>query len=408
MGIVSSPKDYQALFLDMNSFFASVEQQVQPGLRGKPVGVAPYTGSSGCIIAASYEAKRMGVKIGRVGDAKRLCPQIKIVESRPALYMIYHKEIKKVIESFSPYYKPLSIDEFVIHLTPLEQNELSARKLALALKSKISTEVGDYLKCSVGIAPSQFLAKVAGERQKPDGLTVVTLSDLKNLYQSISLTDIPGINWRLEKTLNRSGIYSPIQLFNLGVEEMMKRFGHWGRMWYFRLRGFEVDDVATNTRTIGHSHVLAPEFRTKDGAFSVLDRLIHKAGYRLRRERFWARGVAVSVRFLDKTGFSRGKHTSPFCDDKAFHDQVTNLLNDCLWQSRPIYVSVTAFDLVKTMGSQSSLFPEVEKPKKISETVDKINDAFGADTIYPASMSFARESAPDRIPFGKPRYEILH
>jgi hypothetical protein len=99
MGIIS-PKDYQTLFLVMNSFFASVEQQVRPDLRGRPIGVTPYTGDSGCIIASSYEAKKMGVKICRVGEAKKICPQIKIIESRPALYMIYHKEIRKVIESF--------------------------------------------------------------------------------------------------------------------------------------------------------------------------------------------------------------------------------------------------------------------------------------------------------------------
>ena len=400
------PKDYQALFLDMNSFFASVEQQVQPPLRGKPVGIAPFAGDSGCIIAASREAKARGVKIGRVGEMKKLCPDIKIVESRPALYMIYHKEIKKVIESFTPYFEPLSIDEFVLHLTPREQSYEAAIKLGKDLKAAIRERVGDYLTCSVGIGPSRFLAKMAGERKKPDGLTVVRLSDLSRFYADLSLLDITGINYRLESQLNFFKIYSPTDLYNCSLARLRQTLNHPGRLWYYRLRGFEVDDSIVGSKTIGHSHVLPPELRSRQGAESVIRKLIFKASRRLREEKYQATGVSVAVNFWGSESFAQGKKVAAFCDTQSFSNHVFDLLKKCRWVGRPSYVSVASFGLVRLAGEQVSLLSEIEKQKTISKTIDLINDEFGASTIFPASMFAARDSAPDRISFGRPRYEI--
>lgn len=408
MSITSSPKDFQVLFLDMNSFFASVEQQVQPVLRGKPIGVAPYTGGSGCIIAASREAKERGVRIGRVSEMKKICPDLKIVESRPALYMIYHKEIKRVIESFTPYYEPLSIDEFVLYLTPREQNYNAAVNLGKNIKAAIRERVGDFLTCSVGIGPSKFLAKMAGERKKPDGLTVVRLLELEKFYGGLRLLDITGINFRMEARLNFYKIYSPSDLFNCSLARLRQILNHPGRLWYYRLRGYEVDDYVIKSKTIGHSHVLPPELRSREGAESVVRRLIFKAARRLREEKYWATGIAVTVSFWDAPSFSKGRKVAAFCDTKNFTDHIFSLLKNCHWRGRPSYVSACAFNLVKMSGEQISLSQEIERQKSISKAIDAVNDEFGADAIFPASMFLAKDSAPDRIPFGKPRYEILH
>ncbi len=396
------------MFLDMNSFFASVEQQVQPTLRGRAIGVAPYTGATGCIIAASKEAKARGIKIGLVGEAKKLVPEIKIIEARPALYMIYHKEIKKVIESFTPYFTPLSIDEFKIQLTRQDQNEFSAIQLAQKLKTAIRERVGDSLSCSIGIGPSTFLAKMAGERKKPDGLTVVTLNNLKQFYSPLKLTDITGINWRLEMHLKNFGINSPSDLFNLPVGELVRTLNHAGRLWYFRLRGYEVDEFVVKNKTIGHSHVLAPEFRTRDGAIAVLKKLIFKAGYRIRAENLQAGGVAVSVGFLEGGGFHQSKKFPAFADNQSFWQNVAELLKNCSWRRRPIYLAVSAFNLIRPIGDQINIFADIEKSKAVSRALDEINDEFGADTVFAASMFNSRISAPDRIPFGMPRYDIKH
>jgi len=408
MSITIEPKDYSVLFLDMNSFFASVEQQVQPTLRGRPIGVAPYIGSTGCIIAASYEAKQMGVKICQVGEAKKICPQITIIEAQPALYMIYHKKIRKVIESFTPYFEAQSIDEFAIRLTPMDQNREKSTELALKLKKAIAEEVGDYLKCSIGIAPSVFLAKMASELKKPDGLTILELKDLDNFYHSLKLQDLTGINWRTEASLQRFKINSPSDLYGKSLEELVRLLKHMGRLWYFRLRGFEVDEHVIKSKTIGHSHVLAPEFRTQEGAMAILRKLIFKAGYRLRKEGYCAGGISLVINFLDGQSFSVSRKFSVFSDNQSFLQNAYELLKNCPWRGRPILVAVSSFDLQRKSSEQISIFADLEKSKSLSLVLDQINDEYGAETVTPASLHVAKGSAPDRIPFGKPRYDILH
>lgn len=406
MSITSSPKDFQIMFLDMNSFFASVEQQVQPILRDRPIGVAPYVGNTGCIIAASKEAKACGIKITRVGEAKKNCPDLKIIEARPALYMLYHKEIKNVIESFTPFFSPLSIDEFAIRISPNDQTLNNSLDLALKIKERIKDKVGDYLTCSIGIGPNKFLAKVAGERRKPDGLTAVRLNELKKFYSELILTDLPGINYRLEDQLKKFKINSPADLFNFSLADLRRVLNHNGRLWYFRLRGFEVDDGIVKSKTIGHSHVLPPELRSYDGAVSVIKKLIYKAGYRLRSENYYAKGAAIRINFLNGASFSLSQKFPLFYDNNSFMKNIFLLLKKCRWQSKPILISIAAFDLVKVQGEQISIFSDIEKSKSLSKAMDQINDEFGANTLFPASMFSAKDSAPDRIPFGSPRYEI--
>jgi len=407
MSINTPPKDFRIIFLDMNSFFASVEQQVRPEFRGIPVGVTPYVGGTGCIIAASREAKKMGIKTGcLVREARKIYPKIKIIESRPALYTIYHKEIRRVIESFSPYFQPLSIDEFIIFLTPSEQNSQTAKKLGQAIKDKIRSEVGDFLTSSVGIGPSRFLAKMAGERQKPDGLTVVKLSELREFYSKIKLLDITGINHKLEFRLKNFNLLTPLDFFTTDLPKLRSILGHAGRLWWYRLRGYEVDDQISQIKTIGHSHVLAPEVRNIEGAKAVIRKLIYKSAYRLRQSGFMAGGVFINISFYDGPSFKKGARVSPFSDTGSFIANVFKLLKDCRWHKNPSYVAVSAFNLLSSKKIQLSIFSEIEKSRRISEAMDKIDDEFGAGFIHPASVFIARDSAPDRIPFGKPRYDI--
>lgn len=403
---MKTPTDHSVLFLDMNSFFATVEQQVQPALRGFPVGVAPYTGDTGCVIAASTEAKRLGVKIGRIGEMKKLCPGLKILAARPALYMQYHKKIAEVIESFTPYFAALSIDEFALYLTPLDQNRESAIKLAKDMKQAIRERVGDYLTCSIGIGPSIFLAKMAGERQKPDGLTVVELKDLENFYAKMKLTDLVGINWRMEKRLQKIGINSPLGFYKKSLPELIRTLNHGGRLWYFRLRGCEVDSHEVRNHTIGHSNVLPPEFRTQAGVAAVLRKLLFKVGYRLRREGYQAGGISLYIRFIDQESFHKSLKFSFFDDNNSLVDNTLHILKGCPWQSRPLMLAVSTFGLKKKTSEQISIFDDLRKARRISVAIDKVNDCFGSEKVFPASMFGAKETAPDRIPFGRPRYEI--
>ena len=406
MQLKNKPKDYQSLFFDMNAYFASVEQQVQPTLRGEPVGITPYTGGTGCVIACSYEAKDWGVGVGDlVREAKKKCPKIKIVEARPALYQLYHREILTMLESISPNATPLSIDEFVVKLTGSDMNFYNSKRMALDIKSKLK-EIGDSLTCSIGVAPNMFLAKVAAESKKPDGLTIISLKKLDQFYRSIKLRDIPGINNRMERQLAQRKIQSPYQFFKTDFVTMSKILKHPGKVWWHRLRGYEVDNFEIKTQSCGHSHVLAPEFRTKEKAISVIEKLITKSAYRLRKQKFFARGVTVYIKFYNNKKFYKVKSCDQFSDTRTFKNYVMAMLKDCDFLETPMMVAVSAFNLVRNGREQISIFEEVEKSKEISKTMDKVNDQYGVETIYTGSSHLGLESAPDRIPFGKPRYDI--
>lgn len=397
------PKDFSNLFLDMNAFFASVEQQVQPPLRGKPICIAPYTGNTGCCIAKSYEAKAFGVGTGHlVGEAKKICPQILILESRPELYLFYHRQIVQVLESFTPFLRVLSIDEFNIKLNGLDQNREAAVKMARDIKIAIQEKVGDYLKCSVGIGPNSWLAKVAGELKKPDGLVVLTLGELPALYRSLELTDLPGINVRMAAHLRYRKIKTPFDFFEAPLNNLSRWFGHPGRVWYHRLRGFEVDDIKPATKSIGHQHVLAPKYRNRNAARRVISKMAEKCAVRSRAKNLWASGVAVFVGFFEGPPYHHAINTDIISDSKSIQRIVLKLYDDCRNTKPPFRLAVTLFNLQQVRGEQISLFSDMEKSRKLSKVMDKINDKYGAETIYSASMFDTLDAAPNRIPFGSP------
>lgn len=408
LSLAQKPADYSVLFLDMNAYFASVEQQVQSTLRGLPVAIAPYTGSTGCIIARSYEAKEWGVNVGdNVASARKKCPKIKVIEARPALYQLYHKEIFKVLNSNAPQVTALSIDEFIIRLTGRDQTKTGAFKLADNIKSDLKN-IADYMTCSIGIGPNYFLAKVAGESKKPNGTTLIKLSNLDGFYKKIKLRDIPGINFRMERQLAERKIYSAYDFYNKSLMELSCLLKFPGKVWYYRMRGWEVDEFVIKNKTVGHSHVLPPELRTPEKALSVLEKLASKVAYRLRREKLWARGIAIRISFLSGGGFADYKHCALFNDTGSIIREVRSMIAKCRnWQD-PLYVAINTFDLVSTANRQVSIFADIERSRAMSEALDKINDEHGANTAFYASSFEGRKAAPDRIPFGMPRYEIRH
>jgi len=406
MDLPQKPRDYAVLFLDMNSYFASVEQQVQPTLRGTPVAVAPYTGGTGCCIAVSQEAKKRGVKTGDlVREAKKKCYDIKIIEARPALYQLYHREILKVLNNNSPMVSSLSIDEFLIHLTGPDRSYYKAKNMALKIKSEIS-DFADFLTCSVGISSSYFLSKISGESKKPDGLTILKLSDLKSFYKSLKLRDLPGVNFRMERQLATRGINSVSDFFEKDLVYMSQTLKFPGKVWYYRLRGYDIDHFEIKNKSCGHSHVLPPEFRTKGGALQVLEKLVYKTGYRLRRDGYLACGLAVSVRFFEGEAIRDFKRFDACNDTKSLLRYSFSIVDKYKYWPTPRYISVTAFNLTRNNQEQISIFGDIEKSKELSRVADEINDKYGAGTVINSSFLKAKNSAPDRISFGIPRYDI--
>jgi DNA polymerase IV len=285
------PDRFHFLHIDLNSFFASVEQQIHPEYRGRPLAVVPNMADTTCCIAASYEAKALGIKTGtQVGEAKKKCPGIILVAGDHADYAKYSHDISKAVELACPVSHTPSIDEMVCELIGREQEPPRARKIALEIKQSIYKNVGEALRCSIGMAPNRYLAKIASDMQKPDGLIGLLPSQLPRAIAHLELRDLPGVGARTEVRLNAKGITTMEQLLALDRTGMHKLWDSvWGDRLYHWLRGAESGDdgapvPADIQKSLGHSHVLGPEHRSQEGAWAVAHKLLHKASMRLRME----------------------------------------------------------------------------------------------------------------------------
>jgi DNA polymerase-4 len=418
----SSEPRVRWLFLDLNSYFASVEQELHPRLRNRPVAVVPVMADTTCCIAASYEAKAFGVHTGtQVGEAKRLCPGIELVEAQHQLYVEYHNEIVKAVESCVPVSSVMSIDEMACSLLGREQPLVAALDLARKVKETIKREVGSQLRCSVGLAPNRYLAKIASDMEKPDGLVALTPDILKPALQGLVLRDLPGVGARMERHLHTRGIRTMEQLLELDREKLSDVWGGVGgeKLWHW-LRGEDFNDARLeHQKSISHSHMLPPEFRSREGAYAIAHKLLHKAAMRLRKDRLWAANITLSVKFavpkavakklhysgIPQSGWSQGMTVIECQDNQTLVEALCKLwaeLPPGEQYQKPFYVGVWLGNLVPDHLHTLSLFSSLESESRrtrLSTTMDSLNHKYGTDTLFPASMLLAKSAAPTRIAF---------
>ena len=423
----AQPDRFTFLHIDLNSFFASVEQQLHPEYRGKPTAVVPVMSDSTCCIAASYEAKALGIKTGtRVGDAKKLCPEIILVHGSHPVYSEYSHAIAKAVERVCPVAHTPSIDEMVCQLIGRECEPPAARRISLAIKQAIQDDVGETLRCSIGMGPNRFLAKIASDMQKPDGLIGLLPSQLPRALAHLELRDLPGVGARTEARLNRKGIFTMEQLLALDRPAMHTLWDSiWGDRLYHWLRGAETgDDGAPMTngiqKSLGHSHVLGPEHRTIEGAWAVAHKLLHKAAMRLRMEKFHTGSLSFNIRFqLTRAQVAQvesKRHTSgiehaswgmearfrPCQDTLSLLEALQGIWQQCpkgYLQQRPFFLAITMQNLLRESDLQTNLFEEPGNRNQLSATMDKLNLRYGHTTLHFAGMLPARDSAPTRIAF---------
>jgi DNA polymerase-4 len=399
--IIADSRPLRYLYLDLNAYFASVEQQERPELRGRPVGVVPMMVDSTCILACSYEAKRCGVKTGTlIAAAREMCPGIELLVGRPTLYVDYHHRILDAVETVVPVDKVRSIDEMQFRLIGKEREPAQAEGIARRLKAVIREKVGDVLTCSIGVGPNAFLAKLGTELQKPDGLVILTADSLPGKLLELPLMGFTGINRRMAVRLNAAGIFSAADLCSAGCKELGEAFGSVvGERWWYLLRGYELKLPENSRKSLGHSHVLPPELRTDQGAREVLLRLLQKASARLRKEGLWASGMDVQVK-----GRRRSWHAAvripPSQDTVTFNEHFLEA-----WKTRdfeqPTLVGVTFCGLAQVGEVTPSLFDATQDRAALNEAVDSMNRKFGKNTIYLAGMEKAKNTAPERIAFQK-------
>ena len=396
----------RSVYIDFNSFFASVEQQDRAELRGRPIGVVPTMAETTCCIAASYEAKRFGVKTGTiVREAKKMCPGLVLVEARHEIYVRYHKRLMDLIDTILPTVEVMSIDEVWCELPSRWQSPEKARDKALEIKRTIAREVGEYMKCSIGIAPNFFLSKTASDMQKPDGLTFLLDSDLPQALYRLELRDLYGIGPNMEVRLRKSGIDTVEQLCATSRERLHQVWGGvGGDILYQRLRGGEPPQPPSERGSIGHSHVLPPAERNHKDARAVIHRMLQKAAMRLRKVGDAAGGLQAFVKFMGGDGWSEEARFSETQDTL----ELTHVL-DALWQRRspaarrakPLAVGVTLVRLMPVAGRTADLFDTGHHRTQLNDTVDRLNKRFGKNAVYFGAASTALNSAPMRIAFNR-------
>ena len=383
-------------FIDMNSFYASVEQQDNPKYKNRPLIVVPCVSNYTCAIAASYEAKALGIKTGtKVSDARNICPDIIVVEARPKRYVEIHNEIVRILSENFKKIKILSVDEMTCYLDD-DTDEYDVFFLSEKIKEQFKNELGEFLTCSIGVAPNTFLAKVASDFDKPNGYYCMSFENIEEDMSRLDITELPGIKKRIASRLSKVGIKSIEDLY--GADEIRLKDG-WqsvlGVKWYHMLRGSLNCDYGEHIydipKTIGHSHVLPPAKRNYHGAYEVYQSLIFRAIDRLRKYRLSASQLFIYVswkNYQEKTGgtYQRfTKQTIPSSDYKFWTTQALDL-----WEKMPViddtkgHYSFVAVRFIRTMKNEDTnlqLFDlDFEKPE---DFVDKYE-------------------LPERISFGDP------
>jgi DNA polymerase-4 len=380
------------LFLDFNSYFASVEQQAQPHLRGRPVIVVPLDSDHTSAIAASYEAKRLGIKTNTpVWEARAKCRHLACVVARHRLYLDYHDRLIAEIGRHIPILKEESIDELSCALPPSRRGEAEAVALAQRIKQGIAERVGECLTSSVGLSTNRFLAKVATDLKKPDGLVVLYPEDVPVRLGHLSIRELPGIGPNMEFRLRRVGIGTIADLWARSPRELRRAWGsvEGERMWH-KLRGEELPDLPPEKRVVGHSHVLDPALRPFDVAELVTRRLLLKAASRLRRYGRYASVMDIAARVEHGPRIGMTVTFAHACDNATLMRALTagwsrlRLQQPDLPRLKKVSVQLHGLSVARPaslFAAQDRTLRWREKQEQLSLAMDRLNARFGRDAV---------------------------
>lgn len=401
------------LMLDINSCFATVEQQANPLLRGKPVVVAAYATDRGCVLAASREAKQLGIFTGmRVLEAKQRTSKLVVLQPDSDKYRFINKQLRSLVSCYTDVVEVKSIDEMYVsfqHSLTLDRfikqtGSAKAAMLAVAteIKERIRTEIGEWLTVSIGISTNRYLAKIASSYQKPDGLTLIDASNIDVILDSLALEELSGIKVGIGSRLRLCGITSSRSLYEASIQQLrLALHSKVGYYWWLRLHGWEADDRPTLRKSIGHQYALKRPLETTDPELRhILYQLILKMGRRLREDQYTARGVFLGC-LLDTVGWWGERQTQPIAlyADSDFYKTAVTLLNKAP-QSKVRLLSIGCFSLQKSLYAQPSLFVEDEKKQRITQALDAVSRRFGESVVVPGRLLKIQQKVLDRVGFG--------
>jgi len=380
---------FRRLFIDFDSFYASVEQQDNHEYRGKPIIVVPVVSDYTCAIAASYQAKRLGVKTGtRVKTAKEKIPGLFVCGARPKRYVEVHNQIVEILSQHFKKIQVLSIDEMACEID--EDDDFDCEMIAALLKLDFQEKLGEHITCSIGVAKNVFLSKVAADMDKPNGFTALGQKAQEQL-ETLGLTDLPGIAEKMEARLNKSRIRTVEDLFNTEELKLKKAWGSIiGARWFHMIRGSLQCDYGLSDNEIpksfGHTHVLPPDKRDDAGSFEVFEALLFKGLERLNKHRIGAKRVSIYLSWRNTETKRRGtyKKTSPIAIASMDYTYWSMIANE-LWKqfppldlkAIPLLVGIRFTRTVKQEDINLQLFdldffPQYEK-KEMYEVPDRIS-----------------------------------
>lgn len=399
------------LHLDMNSYFASVEQQANPHLRGVPVGVCEHLG--GIIISSSVEAKRLGIKLGTtVWQARKIYPKIVLLPVDPGKLRHVTSGFLRILMDYTAEVEKASIDEAFADITESAGGKYeNALLLALEIKHRLRQEVGVWITASIGIGPNRLVAKIAADLGKGDidRVCAVRPEEIAGLYKRLELTDIPGIAHRLQRALNKLGIFTLRELACYPLANLLNQFGIWGKVLH-DMANFRDNTTPANfpsrgeesIKSIGHSYTVPKPIKEIGEIRGLMLKLAEKIGRRMRKQ--GALGNIIHYFHSDKqySGFSK-------------QHQIGEAINDgreiyrAAWE---IFSSSAETNLIKIMGISVAglvfaeppepLFENYKKPLWMVEAMDKINDKYGEFTIQRGRLCRTRkEWGKDTVGFGR-------
>lgn len=389
------PSEVEVLYLDFDGFFASVEQLADARLRGRPVGIVPFAGTTRtCVIACSREAKAHGIKnVMNVLEAKRRCPELVLVPQRPDLYRRAHNALLAEISAVNPIDAVKSIDEITCKVQPADRPAPEA--LGAQIKRRLAENIGPAITCSIGFAANRQLAKMACKASKRvngsygDGLMVWHPAGMPGPLLNVSLEDIPGVGVSMLRRLHRAGIHGMAQLLATQPKQLRQLWGNvtGERLWY-ALHGYALHTPPSGRSMYGHGRVMPPEARRPGDARDMSRLLLTKAARRLRRDGWYAGALWLSLEL--RGGSVQRRATLPTVHD---YQAVLHAL-DGLWaelmphlaRNEPVFrVHVALLDLTPARARQLDLLldddPVRRKCEKVSGVIDRINGKYGRTLV---------------------------
>jgi len=395
------------MHIDLNSCFAIIEQQANPLIRHKPVAVAAYDSPGGAVIASSYEAKALGIKLGvNVREARLLSKDVIVIMPDPEKYFDAHRRFKKVLLNYTDEVTPKSVDEFIVDFrgSRAVQRGKSLADIGLDIKQDIKQALGEYVTVNVGIGTNRFLAKLAAGLHKPDGLDIITGENLREVYEKLELIDLPGINTRYRARLNVAGIYTPLQFLDAPLGALRKQVfkSIVGLHWYLRLRGHEIDNIDFGRKSFGQQYALGQKTSDIQELSRLLMKLCEKTGRRLRGSSFVGGGIHLWLNFENRMYWAQGyKLKKDVYSTQDIFLAAQRLLNTAAIPARVTNIGVTVFNLHPANPEQLGLFDDSRlDTRSLARAADMVNDRYGEFTIVPAIMANMQDVILKRVAFG--------